>query len=73
MMKTLLLAIFATLAYAASENKDVPIEKCAESIDGVKRPSVSPSLCKNTYADIPCAHLYAVADNSSHQNALVVP
>ncbi|VDM43873.1 unnamed protein product [Toxocara canis] len=71
-MKTHLLVTFATLAYAASENKDVPIEKCAVSIDGVKRPSVLPSLCKNTYADIPCAHLYPVTDNSSHHNELVV-
>ncbi|KHN81060.1 Hydroxylysine kinase [Toxocara canis] len=36
-MKTHLLVTFATLAYAASENKDVPIEKCAVSIDGIER------------------------------------
>ncbi|VDM29979.1 unnamed protein product [Toxocara canis] len=68
-MKILLLISFATVAFAAEPSKDVVIKQCAVSVGGVQRPSVAPSLCKNTYADVPCSYLYPVSDNSSHSNA----
>ena len=59
-----------------NSHTDVPIQECVIERWGeprlgdrvFKRPYVDPGRCMNTYADMPCAHLYPVIEEESHMN-----
>ncbi|VDM38626.1 unnamed protein product [Toxocara canis] len=52
--------------------EDVPvvIRNCTVVINGVTRPSVAPSSCKNYFSDSDCASVFAISADIQRENAI---